>query len=450
MSHLHLREAMALPSRIAQYLKRHQSSQQMKRKPGKMFKKKRQDAVDQTVQPTDPNPRKRSSEEITDATRHAFIDRFIDTDAAPPQKRPRWPVVEGRDEFRPARPRKRTSDEFGDLSSDASSDRFIDADAPPPQKRPRWPAAEDCDGSTSLPEKQSRSPTEEIANVTAHEDTDSSDCEELVSPAKRIRSLAEEIADATCHEDGEPFDDEAPFTAHSMSLAEELADALASESESSDDFDDDEQANFPKRRSLVDELADATANEDGNPFDDQELTVPNPLTLLADEFVGTTVADAGDASYLEPFDDPDELFSGLPDLTDNDDDDNILIVSCEDSQSLKDDAFVSSLQGRCLAEEILDATSDDASFITALETLSDDESFTEDEEAPICGRRRSPADEIADATSGEEGDPFDVDEDLPADMMMASESSAGVPNRPLSLWRKYLSTPVLLGGCPMQ
>ncbi|KAK3954074.1 hypothetical protein QBC32DRAFT_385682 [Pseudoneurospora amorphoporcata] len=435
MSHLHLREAMALPSRIAQYLKRHQSNQQMKRKPGNMFKKKRQDAVDQTVQSTDPNPR------------------------------------------------KRTSDEFGHLSSDASSDRFIDADAPPPQKRPRWPAAEDCDGSTSLPEKQSRSPTEEIANVTAHEDTVSSDCEELVSPAKRIRSLAEDIADATCYEDGEPFDDEAPFTAHSRSLAEELADALASESESSDDFDDDE-------------LADATANEDGNPFDDQEPTVPNLLTLLADEFVGTTVADAGDASYLEaiidlshfsfthcnptsfrplrslaeelaqaianediePFDDPDELFSRLPELTDNDDDVSILIVSCGGSQSLKGNAFVSSLQGRCLAEEILDATSDeyisetgnDASFVTALETLSDDESFTEDEEAPICGRRRSLADEIADATSGEEGDPFDVDEDLPADMMMASESSAGVPNRPLSLWRKYLSTPVLLGSCPMQ
>ena len=131
MSHLHLRQAMALPSRIAQYLKRHQFNQQMKRKSGKMNKKRRQDAVDQTVQPTNPNPRKRSSAEITDATRDASIDRFLDADAAPPQKRPRWPVFEERDGFRPSRPRKRSSDEFEEVSSDASSDRFVDADAPP-------------------------------------------------------------------------------------------------------------------------------------------------------------------------------------------------------------------------------------------------------------------------------------------------------------------------------
>lgn len=283
MSHLHFREAMALPSRIAQYLKRRQS-----RKSGKVSKKKHQAAASQMISSTNPNPRKRCSEEITDATHDVSVDRFIDADAAPPPKRPRWPVVEGRDEFRPSRPRKRSSDE---ASSDASSDRFVDADAPPPLKRPRWPATEDSGECEFNPfkEKKSRSGAlaEEIADATAHEDRDPFDHEELTSHVQRYRSLAEELADATAHEDGEAFDDETdetPSTPRFKSLAEELADALAGES--GDKLDEDEETKSPKRRSLADELADATADEDGNPFEDEEL-------------VSMTIAKAGGLSYVE-------------------------------------------------------------------------------------------------------------------------------------------------------
>ncbi|CCC09646.1 hypothetical protein SMACR_03678 [Sordaria macrospora] len=427
MSHLHLRQAMALPSRIAQYLKRHQFNQQMKHKSGKMNKKRRQDAVDQTVQPTNPNPRKRSSAEITDATRDASIDRFLDADAAPPQKRSRWPVFEERDGFRPSRPRKRSSDEFEEVSSDASSDRFIDADAPP-QKRPRWPAAEDCGDSTSLPEKHSRphAEVEEIPDAIAHGDMDSFDCEEPVSPAKRFRSLAEELTDATSHEDGEAFDDEDDETL-STARSTSLADALSNES--CDDFDEHEYTYSTRRRSLADEIADATADEDGNPFEDQELIDPNIPTLLMDSLA------------------PLRLRLVIHILS------SISIVLCEESLSLDHEAGVSQFQGRSLADELFDATSDevgdafeeaetdvqlrfhsleeqvaygmsheigqelhdidsahlmrldspakkhadsiasededisdtesDASFVTALKTLSDSEFLTEDENTPI-------------------------------------------------------------------
>ncbi|KAK3486663.1 uncharacterized protein B0T23DRAFT_230992 [Neurospora hispaniola] len=553
MSHLHFREAMVLPTRIAQYLKRRQS-----RTSGKVFKKKHQAAASQMTSSTNPNPRKRSSEEITDATREVSVDRFIDADAAP-QKRPRWPAVEERDEFRPSRPRKRSSDEFDEASSDASSDRFVDADAPPPQKRPRWPATEDSGDCEFSPfkEKKSRSGAlaEEIADATVHKDRDPFDHEELASRVQRYRSLAEELADATAHEDGEAFDDEAdeaPSTPRFKSLAEELADALASES--GDELDEDEETKSPKRRSLADELADATADEDGNPFEDEELvgmiiakagglsyveatidlghlsfdhstpTSFRPLRPLAEELTEVTANED-----IEPFDDLDELSSGLPELTDDDDSNSIFdggsvgghqnAPTEDESLSLNHKALVPQLQGRSLADELFDATSEeegnpfeeadadlhlrfhlledqiadamsrnfgqglddvdsaprmcldspakklldsiasededisdieyDASFITALETLSENDLHIEDEDAPIQGRRRSLADEIADATLSEGGDPFDVAEDSPADNT-TSEPSAEVRKRPFWLWRKYPSTSMLLGGCPMQ
>ncbi|EAA30262.2 hypothetical protein GE21DRAFT_10481 [Neurospora crassa] len=553
MSHLHFRKAMALPSRMAQYLKRRQS-----RKSGKVSQKKHQAAAYQMISSTNPNPRKRSSEDITDATRDVSADRFIDADAAPPQKRPRWPVVEGRDEFRPSRPRKRSSDEFDEASSDASSDRFVDADAPPPQKRPRWPATEDsgeCEFNPFI-EKKSRSLAEDIADATAHEDRDPFDYDELASHVQRYRSLAEEIADATAHEDGEAFDDEAdeaPSTARFKSLAEELAYALVNES--GDELDKDEETKSPQRHPLADELADATADADGNPFEDEELvgmtiakagglsyveatidlahlsfdhgtpTSFRPLRPLAEELTDVTAYED-----IEPFDNLDELSSGLPGLTDDDDSNSIFdggsvgdpqnAPTEEESLSLKHKALVPQLQGRSLADELFDATSEeegnpfaeadadlhlrlhsledqiadalsrnigqglddvdsaprmclnspakkmldsiasegedisdieyDASFITALETLSENDFHIEDDDAPTKGRRRrSLADEIADATWGEEGDPFDVAEDSPANDT-TSEPSAEVRKRPFWLWTKYPSTPMLLGGCPMQ
>lgn len=213
--------------------------------------------------------------------------------------------------------------------------------------------------------------------------------------------------------------------------------------------------------------------------------------------------------------------SGLPELTDDDDSNSIVDGSFgehqnslteEESPSLDHEALVSQLQGRSLAEELFDATSDeegdpfegdtdfqlrfhsleeqiadamsheigqglddidsaplmrldspakklldsianededisdidhDASFITALETLSENDFHIEDEDAPIQGRRRSLADEIADATMGEEGDPFDDKEDSPADNM-ASELSAEVRKRPFWLWVSAWSIHVFL------
>ncbi|KAK3486224.1 hypothetical protein B0T13DRAFT_407712 [Neurospora crassa] len=459
MSHLHFREAMALPSRMAQYLERRQS-----RKSGKVSKKKHQAAAYQMISSTNPNPRKRSSEDITDATRDVSADRFIDADAAPPQKRPRWPVVEGRDEFRPSRPQKRSSDEFNEASSDASSDRFVDADAPPPQKRPRWPATED-----------------------------SGECESNLFTEKKSRSLADELADATADEDGNPFEDE-ELVGMTIAKAGGLSYVEATIDLAHLSFDHNTPTSFRPLRPLAEELTDVTANED-----------------------------------IEPFDDLDELSSGLPGLTDDDDSNSIFdgesvgdhqnAPTEEESLSLKHQALVPQLQGRSLADELFDATSEeegnpcaeadanlhlrlhsledqiadalsrtigqglddvdsaprmclnspakkmldsiasegedisdieyDASFITALETLSENNVHIEDDDAPTQGRRRSLADEIADATLGEEGDPFDVAEDSPANDT-TSEPSAEVRKRPFWLWRKYPSTPLLLGGCPMQ
>lgn len=245
-------------------------------------------------------------------------------------------------------------------------------------------------------------------------------------------------------------------------------------------------------------------------FDHSTPTSFRPLRPLAEELTEVTANED-----IEPFDDLDELSSGLPELTDDDDSNSIFdggsvgdhqnALTEDESLSLNHKALVSQLQGRSLADELFDATSEeegnpfeeadtdlhlrfhspdvedqiadvvsrnigqglddvdpaprmcldspakkmldsiasededisdieyDASFITALETLSENDFHIEDEDAPIQWRRRSLADEIADATLGEEGDPFDVAENSPADNT-TSEPSAEVRKRPFWLW----------------
>lgn len=79
-------------------------------------------------------------------------------------------------------------------------------------------------------------------------------------------------------------------------------------------------------------------------------------------------------------------------------------------------------------DEDLSDDEHDASFVTALETLSENGCLTDDQDVPIQGRRRSLADEIADATFWEEGDPFD-DEDGSAAGNVTCEPSVEVRRR---------------------
>lgn len=246
-------------------------------------------------------------------------------------------------------------------------------------------------------------------------------------------------------------------------------------------------------------------------FDHSTPTSFRPLRPLAEELTTEVTAHED----IEPFDDLDELSSGLPELTDDDDSNSIFdggsvadpqyAPTEEESLSLNHKALVSQLQGRSLADELFDATSEeegnpfeeadadlhlrfhsledqvadamsrnigqglndvdsalrmclevdspvkklldsiasededisdieyDASFITALETLSENDLHIEDEDAPIQERRRSLSDEIDDATLGEEGGPFDIAEDSPANNT-TSEPSAEVRKRPFWLW----------------
>lgn len=118
-------------------------------------------------------------------------------------------------------------------------------------------------------------------------------------------------------------------------------------------------------------------------------------------------------------------------------------MSDEFGQGLDDSGSALLMRLDSPAKKLLDSianvdedTSDserDASFITAPETLSENGFLAEDPDSPLPERRRSIANEIVDATLGEEGNPFDVERERLSDIL-TSEPSAEACERPHSLW----------------